>query len=323
MAATRISIALCTYNGAPYLADQLSSIAAQTKPPFEVVITDDRSTDATPDLLARFAREAPFPVTWSINEGNLGSTKNFERAISACTGDAIALADQDDVWESTKIQQLQRAFEASPETGLVFSDAELVNEQLERLGYTLWQGVRFSAREQAMVRRGRAFDVLLRHNVVTGTAMAFASRFRDAVLPIPADWVQDGWIALLIAALGDCRMIETPLIRYRQHAVQQLGGTRQTFLERIAKATRMDYGSFVAVRDRYAAALERLRQFEDRLRDPGVLGRLEAKVAHWDARARMRRRPVWRYPMVASELVRLRYSRYSSDVRCAVQDLLL
>src|SRR5262245_49520236 len=105
---TRLSVALCTYNGARFLHDQLSSIARQSSLPHELVICDDRSSDNTVAIIERFALGAPFPVRWQVNATNLGSTKNFELAISRCHGDVIALSDQDDIWQRDKLAQIER-----------------------------------------------------------------------------------------------------------------------------------------------------------------------------------------------------------------------
>ena len=65
---------MCTYNGERFLADQLESIAAQSRPPGELVVCDDRSTDSTVDLIRQFAQSAPFPVRIHVNPVNLGSS---------------------------------------------------------------------------------------------------------------------------------------------------------------------------------------------------------------------------------------------------------
>src|SRR5437879_6214343 len=126
----RLSIAMCTYNGARFLKEQLDSIASQTCSPDEVIVCDDHSSDGTVQVIERFASGAPFPVKLQVNETNLGSTKNFEKAIGLCQGEVIALADQDDVWSSIKLERLIAAFESDPNLGLVFSDAQLVDECL-------------------------------------------------------------------------------------------------------------------------------------------------------------------------------------------------
>src|SRR5258706_6945784 len=97
------SVAMCTCNGAAYLADQLESIAAQSRLPDELVVRDDASVDDTPAVIQAFAARAPFPVRFERNADRLGSTRNFDGAIAACTGDLIALSDQDDVWHQDKV----------------------------------------------------------------------------------------------------------------------------------------------------------------------------------------------------------------------------
>src|SRR5215212_2843702 len=104
----KISVAMCTYNGAEFLSAQLQSIMAQSRPPDEIIICDDVSIDTTRSLLRQFATESSIPITLHFNDQNLGSTKNFEQAITLCTGDVIALSDQDDVWRTDKLQVLER-----------------------------------------------------------------------------------------------------------------------------------------------------------------------------------------------------------------------
>ena len=100
---SRFSVALCTYNGAQYLPDQLESIVAQTRLPDELVVGDDHSTDDTVNILEDFAAGAPFPVRLHVNETNLGVVKNFEATILRCQGNLTALCDQDDVWLRNKV----------------------------------------------------------------------------------------------------------------------------------------------------------------------------------------------------------------------------
>ena len=62
------------------------------------------------------------------NEVTLGSTKNFEKAILRCSGDAIALCDQDDIWQKDKLERMAQVLESEPDVGGVFSDALLIDE---------------------------------------------------------------------------------------------------------------------------------------------------------------------------------------------------
>ena len=94
----RISIAMTTYNGSKYLNDQLKSFSQQDQAPDELIVCDDGSSDNTIKILEKFSLNAPFDVKIYQNESNLGFTKNFENALSKCTGDLIFLSDQDDIW---------------------------------------------------------------------------------------------------------------------------------------------------------------------------------------------------------------------------------
>src|SRR5687767_8613501 len=105
-----VSVALCSYNGAAYIAEQLRSIAEQTLLPEELVICDDGSSDSTVAIIRAFASEAPFKVLLFQNEQKLGVARNFQKALSLCTGDIIAMSDQDDVWMPIKLEKLCGAF---------------------------------------------------------------------------------------------------------------------------------------------------------------------------------------------------------------------
>ena len=98
------SVAICTYNGAKYLTEQLESILAQETPVDEIIICDDGSTDGTPLLLKEYHDQFPKLFRLFFNAENLGYVRNFEQALSLCTKDIIFLCDQDDVWFSDKIE---------------------------------------------------------------------------------------------------------------------------------------------------------------------------------------------------------------------------
>lgn len=317
----RLSVALCSHNGERFLAEQLDSIRRQTRPPDEVIIRDDASSDGTVNLIRRFAAEAPFPVRIEANTAPVGSTENFAGAIAACSGDVIVLADQDDVWRHDKLRRLEAVLQADPAAGFAFSDAEVVDDRLGPLGYTLWGAIGFGRREQDRFPRGGAFEALLRRYRVAGATMAFRAAHRDLILPIPSGWVHDAWIALIIAAVAPCVLIPEPLIRYRQHPGQQHGGRRRGLYAQYRAARQLTRGRCEAVATRYAVAYERLKYV------PGVspehLELLEEKIHHARRRAEMRTPGAWRLPRVVGEVCRGNYGRYSLGWKAVAQDLLL
>ena len=72
-----VSVALCTYNGARFIGEQLSSILAQSRLPDEIVVSDDGSRDDTLAIVERMAGTAPLPVRVLSGLEPLGVTRNF------------------------------------------------------------------------------------------------------------------------------------------------------------------------------------------------------------------------------------------------------
>lgn len=334
---SKISVALCTYNGARFLPEQLESILQQSRLPDEIIVGDDCSTDATVSILENFAVSAPFPVFININEKNLGSTKNFERAIMRCSGDLIFLCDQDDVWLWHKIEKSAAILETSPEVGFVFTDAELVDEDLQSLGVNLWQAA-FTPDEQGKARAGKMFEVLLRRNVVTGATLAFRAKFRESFTPIPThlpNVIHDGWIALVITAQVESRFINEPTMKYRIHAGQQLGidwrnksrdvsGIEQTRIE--------EYSASIEV---HRKRMKHLQLFADELNSNSFLishtskinpffeqnyQELQETIAHYEMRKNLSQNRLRRIAPIVKEVFNGRYHRFSKGFQSAAKD---
>lgn len=321
-----MSVAMCTYNGAEFLPAQLESILAQTRKPDEIVICDDGSTDETRPRLRKFATESPVPVSLHFNEQNLGSVKNFEQAVRLCSGDVIALSDQDDVWRGDKLQLFQDAFESSPSVGLVFSDAEVVDENLNPLHRRMWNDVGFNAHKKRLVRSGRALEVLITGWTVTGATMAFRSRFVNVSLPIPDGiaMIHDGWIALTIAAVADVVALDEPLVQYRQHEKQQIGAPTR------AETTSEPQSVQTVLRRRNDSAdLARiLEKLEERLLAQATsvdtrkaLSFVSDYSFHLHVRANLPQRRLNRVPGILRELLTLRYHEYANGFKSAAKDL--
>src|SRR5215469_5846511 len=107
---------MCTFNGARFFRGRPASIHKQDRPPDELVICDDGSSDGSIEIVTEFAQDSDFPIRLVINDENLGSSKNFEKAVSLCQGDIVALADQDDVWYRQKLRRIEKTFLRSEET---------------------------------------------------------------------------------------------------------------------------------------------------------------------------------------------------------------
>ena len=314
---------MCTYNGAQYIEEQLDSIALQTRTPDELVVCDDRSSDATREMVEEFARRSPFPVHLSVNEKTLGPSQNFARAISLCRGDLVFLADQDDVWHAEKLARIERVFEESLDVGLVFTDAEVVDESLRPLGYLAWEchGVEFGPTERRLVREGHGLDVLLTRNVVTGATIAFRSKFKALILPIPDEkWMlHDYWIAALVAAVSDVALIDEPLVKYRRHQNQHTGLVSPVAVNHQKQVSADAFSQAYPIKENL------VRLIYERLSEENKSGAYEkaiSKLAHLQARAHLQHDIfIVRAYKTLRELLTLRYHLYSNGLRSAAKDL--
>ena len=320
----QISIALCTYNGARFLEEQLASLVSQNRRPDELVVCDDCSTDSTVALLRKFATDAPFPVHIHENSIRLGSTKNFERAISLCQGEVIALCDQDDIWVKDKLSFTEQCFVDNPNVGLVFTDASIVDEKENPLGYNLWASLEFDHASQAKIKSPAAFELLSQREIVTGATMSFRTKFRDLILPIPEDTalIHDGWIALIISMAGSLDFIDRPLIKYRQHDTQQIGASLKEPTEiangiRERAKRRTSFAGHIkkleAVRERMVAKKDRYEFKMER--------EIDQQLKHMYTRVSISQRRLNGIPAAIRELFAGRYHRYSSGFYSLIKDL--
>ena len=234
----RASIALCTYNGERFLREQLASLVAQTVQPFEVIVCDDRSSDASVALVRQFAEKVPFPVTLFENKRNLGYVKNFEQAIARCNGDVIFLCDQDDIWHVEKIERCLEVFETNPDVGLVLHGFNWVDPDgapypgpSDRHGEE-----RLSAEQLPQAFEGISIEVFMSPypRAWCGCMMAFRRLFVTDIVPIFPGKGHDDWILKLLGALTDVRFLVDPLVNYRIHA-SNLNGRD------VSKRTMMSY----------------------------------------------------------------------------------
>jgi len=315
----RISIALCTCNGASFLAEQLDSLLEQTYLPFELVACDDASQDESFAILETFATRAPFQVRIYRNQQRLGINANFEQAIRMCEGNIIALCDQDDVWQPNKLALFADSFTTGK--GWICCNAEVCDRNLHSLGYTLWHRVNFKRTERKLAREGRLFDVLIKHFVVAGASLAFKAQARDRLLPIPRDWLYDAWLSAVLAATENVGIKETPLQHYRQHNDNALGAMRKSLRQDMQAALSLDRQTYYEMEirrwDELAARLRKLEVKEIFSR------RVDAKIAHLRRRATLPFNRLARLSTVAAELLNGGYIRYNRNLGSIALDLLV
>ncbi|MDB5827114.1 MAG: glycosyl transferase family 2, partial [Variovorax sp.] len=278
-----VSVALCTRNGARYIAAQVESICAQDLLPREIVVSDDASTDDTiaivRETIARCGKADVIDLTVLRNDPPLGVTRNFEQAIEATRCTLIALCDQDDVWHAGRLARMVEPFRRRPDLLLLHSDAHLVDDALVPLGSTLFKALEAKPSELAAIQAGEAFETLLRRNLVTGATTVFRRSLLGAALPFPAEWVHDEWLAAIASATGRMDVLIEPLIDYRQHATNQIGVQKPTLADKIAKAVAPRGDKHRKRLGRAEALLQRLKSLSEKVPQAHLQAQL-GKVAH-------------------------------------------
>jgi glycosyltransferase involved in cell wall biosynthesis len=314
----RISIVLATFNGEDYLPAQLESYAAQLRLPDELVVCDDRSTDATSSILAEFAQRAPFPVRLVQNERTLGASENFAQALALATGDVIFLSDQDDVWLPRKLARMVEEF-ADEDVFVACCDQALADADLNLVGQTTLQRIRMAGTSREMW--------------AVGCCTAVRATLRPAMLPVPAGMPHDTWIDMLASSLGVKRTVPEVLQYHRRHGTNTSSDvlnplsrvTRWELMRRqIGASTEENYGWQLA---QFETLVQRLHDVSSR-KLPGHekaregSARAERKLATMKERIRLARRP--RYARLSGVLRLLRSGGYAqfSGWKSAVKDLL-
>jgi glycosyltransferase involved in cell wall biosynthesis len=297
----KISIALCTYNGAKYLEEQLKSLAEQTLKADEIIICDDNSSDNTVNIIDRYKDNLNIKLT--VNKVNLGVTKNFEQAVSLCQGDIIFLCDQDDVWDKNKVKIMSEKM-IEEKTGICCCDGIVADENLKQIdSYTLWNT---SGLSKIDLNRFSPYS-LINNYCFTGMALCFRKNFTKYFMPISENAVHDEWIAFIISCFSKVSFVNQKLVVYRQHSEQKIGINSIKSLKEIWKFLRLC---------KIADMEKETRKFEDlalKLKqlemEANLITAIENKIKHLKRRTS---RSKFRFFVLTAELISGQYKKYSN-----------
>ena len=172
-----VSIGLPVRNGAQHVAAAIESILAQTFTDFELIISDNASTDATPSICAGYAARDP-RVTYHRHERDLGASHNFNFVFHQSAGEYFKWAAHDDLIRPTFLERCLAALEAAPDAVLCQSLVQVVDERAA--GGELYDHTAFgtdrsrqSDRLAARLRARRCMDIfgLVRRDALRGTPL--------------------------------------------------------------------------------------------------------------------------------------------------------
>lgn len=213
------SVVLSAYNGVSYIIEQLESIKNQTVSPSEVLIFDDCSTDNTYNLVRSFIVENKIEDTWIIkkNEVNLGWRKSFRNAIARATSDIIFLCDQDDIWDTKKIEEMVKVFESND------------NIDLLACGYTPFYNDKGTKRVSSKIIQTMKYDNSIEqivcdskfmHVIRPGCTYAVKREFCDLIEPFwNGEIAHDAMIWRAAILKGTAYYLHMPLINWRRYSL--------------------------------------------------------------------------------------------------------
>jgi glycosyltransferase involved in cell wall biosynthesis len=201
-----VSVAITAYNGERYIEQQLLSIIENSRIPDEIIICDDCSSDSTVDIINSIIANTSvnIQIKLYINNSNLGFNKNFEKAISLCSGDIIFLSDQDDCWFENKIQVVEGFFNNNMDAMLLIHDAYLSDRKCNLSDITYSSQIKLGSGDFNGFR--------------TGALTAIRSEIVEFLLPFPNDFGgHDLWMHEFAIRIHSRYVISDILQKIRRH----------------------------------------------------------------------------------------------------------
>ena len=219
-----VDILVALHNGAPWIVQQLDSLAQQSYQNFRIIVVDDASSDAGPELIRHHTLFQQGRIQLIEKSNNHGVVKTFEELIRLSKADFAFLADQDDWWLPNKIEIfVSEAVRLQHELGedtpvFLHSDLVVVDEKLGMIHPSLW------TYQHLQPVHAYNFSALLTQNVVTGCASMLNRALLNRVSRIPQGVIMhDYYLVLTAAAFGVVEHINQSTVLYRQHRKNTLG----------------------------------------------------------------------------------------------------
>lgn len=212
----RVSVCIPVYNGANYLAESMASVLTQTFADLRLIVSDNCSTDATPDIVRTF----PDPrVSYHRNDVNLGLVGNHNRCLALADGELVVLWHHDDVMLPENLAEKVRVLDAHPSVGFVHSNLWRIDADGRRLRQH-WHAA--SRRDYVMSGLDffRDYAVALPRGalVFIGAVVARRERYASMAGFCPAlPNSCDNEMYMRMALHCDVACLGEPLVLYRDH----------------------------------------------------------------------------------------------------------
>ena len=225
MSAPLVSILVPVFNGEPFLAECLESILAQDLGDYEVLISDDGSTDGSAAVIQRYAARDSRVRRWR-NPRNLGIGGNFNACLKAARGEFLKFVLQDDkLLDPSALRRMVAAMESDASVSLVGSASHLIDARsrlLQVRNHFRRSGVRDGKRViiYCLERNG---NLIGEPSLVLFRKSQSARGFDEQLVQLLD---QEMWFHLL--EQGRFAYIAEPLCAFRQHPAQLTVVNRQS-----------------------------------------------------------------------------------------------
>jgi glycosyltransferase involved in cell wall biosynthesis len=202
---TSITAAVAAYQSERWIAEALEAILGQTRPPDEVVVVDDGSTDGTARELARFGDRIRV-----VRQPNAGCPAAFNTAFREAHGDFVAMCGADDVWEPHKLEWQEEAIRAHPEVDVLFGHSILFGDVV---------GEHARPPESGLLDGEVLSRALYRENSVCAPSVVVRRELFESLGPFVENFGADDYEYWMRCLRAGARFHYDPrtLLRYRQH----------------------------------------------------------------------------------------------------------
>lgn len=239
----RILIGLALYQGGEHVAAQLDSIARQTHSDWRLVVSDDGSCDAGPEIVRAFAASRPAGQVQLIEGPKAGATRNFLSLIAQAQPDEfMAFADQDDVWHDDKLARAIGILNGDHGLGLYCARTTICDADLRPLTASRRFPGPFGFRN-ALIQAVTPGNTLL----LPPATVALAQRAAPAAAAAGIE-LHDWWLYQLVTGAGyPIYRDDAEVLLYRQHG-DNLKGRNDTLPAMRARLWQLftgDYGAWL------------------------------------------------------------------------------